>query len=448
MSQPFKLCIVGGGPLGIGLGRELNDGGIDYDLYESEADLGGVWNAEGASGRVYPSLHLISPKFNTQVPDYPMPEHYPPYPNHRMMLAYIRAYARDFGVYDKAVLNTSVTWIEPSGAGWEVELSSGQRRRYDMVAVCNGAQRVPRYPDPPYPGAFGGEVLHSMDYKSPDQVRGKRVLVVGAGNSGCDLAVDACHVAEEVHHSTRRGYHYYPKFIGGKPTPQWMLQLGNKFQSREETMAYVQQVFQLAGYDGADYGLRRPDHPLDAAHPIMNSQILYHIGHGDILPKDDVARFAGRRVHFRDGASAEVDVVIYATGYDRDFPFLDPALLEWKDGIPDLFIHIAPRSLDNIFFFGFVNAAAGLGDGLRLQGQFVRSYIQAYRQKTPGFRRFVAAKQQDDPDLGQDYFVESHRHLWEVDFWKFLKCARHYRDMLDEPAPSSADPGLPETQDV
>lgn len=432
MNKRIKLCIIGGGPLGIGLGRELNDGGIDYDLYESEADLGGVWNGDGKSGRVYPSLHLISPKFNTQVPDYPMPDDYPVYPNHKMMLAYMRSYARDFGVYDKAIFNTSVTKLEPAGDGWDVTLSSGECKHYSFVAVCNGAQRLPRYPDPPYRGHFSGEVFHSMDYKSPDQIRGKRVLVVGAGNSGCDIAVDAVHHGAGVYHSTRRGYHYYPKFIGGKPTPQWMLQLGNKFKSKEETMAYIQQVFKLAGYDGVDYGLKKPDHPLDGAHPIMNSQILYHIGHGDIQPKDDVDYFDGNTVHFTDGSSADVDVIIYATGYDRDFPFIDPALLQWKAGIPDLFIHIAPRNWDNIFFFGFVNAAAGLGDGLRLQGQFVRSYIKAFTDKSKGYDKFIQAKQEDDPDLGQDYFLDSHRHLWEVDFWKFIKVARMYRDMLDE----------------
>jgi cation diffusion facilitator CzcD-associated flavoprotein CzcO len=428
----MKVCIIGGGPLGIGLGRELNEGGIDFDLYETEADFGGVWNREGQSGRVYPSLHLISPKFNTQVPDFPMPDHYPVYPNHALMLAYLRSYARAFGIYEKATFNTSVTWIEPRASGWEVELSSGARRHYSFVAVCNGAQRVARYPDPPYPGTFSGTVMHAMDYKSPEQIAGKRVLVIGAGNSGCDIAVDASHHGRAVYHSTRRGYHYYPKFVDGKPTPQWMLQLGNKFASREQTLAYMQQVFKLAGYDGTDYGLRKPDHPLDAAHPIMNSQILYHIGHGDIVPKDDVSRFDGATVHFQDGSSAAVDVVIYATGYDRDFPFIDPALLQWRSGIPDLFIHIAPRDLHTIFFFGFVNAAAGLGDGLRLQGQFVRSYINAHARNSGGYRKFLRAKLEDDPDLGQGYYLNSHRHLWEVDFWKFLQCARAYREMLDE----------------
>lgn len=432
---PVKVCIIGGGPLGIGLGRELGDGAIDYDLYETEADLGGVWNGESRSGRVYPSLHLISPKFNTQVPDFPMPASYPVYPNHRMMLAYLRDYARTFGVYEHCIFNTAVTWLTPRGEGWEVETSAGGREYYDIVAVCNGAQRVPRYPSPPYPGDFTGETLHSMDYKSPDQLRGRRVLVIGAGNSGCDIAVDAVHHARSVLHSTRRGYHYYPKFIDGKPTPQWMLQLGNKFESKAQTMAYIKQVFKLAGFDGTDYGLEPPDHPLDGAHPIMNSQILYHLGHGDIISKGDIARFSGQTVVFQDGSEATVDLIVYATGYDRDFPFIDPDLLEWKHGIPDLFIHIVPRNLDNIFFFGFVNAAAGLGDGLRLQGQFVRSYIKAYVGKTPGYREFIRAKQSENPDLGQDYFVDSHRHLWEVDFWKFIKWARHYRDLLDPSAP-------------
>lgn len=435
MTNGFKVCIIGGGPLGVGLGRELTEGGIDYDLYETESDFGGVWNPEGQSGRVYPSLHLISPKFNTQVPDFPMPDDYPVYPSHALMLRYIRDYARWAGVYDRAIFNTSVTDMQPEGDGWLVSTSTGGQAYYDLVAVCNGAQRQPRFPDPAYPGFFSGEVLHSMDYKSPDQIRGKRVLVVGAGNSGCDIAVDAVHHARTVWHSTRRGYHYYPKFVGGKPTPQWMLQLGNQFSSKEETMSYIQQVFKLAGFDGTDYGLPQPDHPIDAAHPIMNSQILYYIGHGDIQAQPDIARFDGLKVTFVNGEVIEVDTIVYATGYSRDFPFIDPGLLDWRHGIPDLFIHIAPRQWDNLFFFGFVNAAAGLGDGLRLQGQFVRSYIQAKRDNTLGFRRFIAAKHADQPDLGQAYFVNSYRHLWEVDFWKFIGWARHYRDMLDEREP-------------
>ena len=427
-----QLCLIGGGPNGIGLARELIEGGIDFDLFEAESDFGGVWNSEGKSSRVYPSLHLISPKFNTQIPGYPMPDDYPVYPNHKQMLAYMRSYARDFGVYEKATFDTLVTKVEPDGEEWIVETSSGEKNRYSVVVVCNGQQRVPRYPDPAYPGEFTGEIVHSIEYKSPELFKGKRVLVVGAGNSGCDIAVDAVHHGEHVFHSTRRGYYYQPKFVAGKPTPQWMMELGQKFGTKEETLAYIKQVYKLAGYDGTDYGLKEPEYPLDAAHPIMNSQILHYIGHGDITPKDDVSKFDGKFVEFVDGSREEIDLVIYATGYDRDFPFLDPGLLQWKNGIPDLFMHFAPRNFNNLLFFGFVNAAAGLGDGFRMQGQFLLEYITAKNENRSGYHKFLKMKQDETPDLGQGYYIDSHRHNWEVDLWKFLRYIRNFRDVLDE----------------
>lgn len=430
-----RVAVIGGGPTGIGVARELVEGGVELDLYEAEGDFGGVWNAEAASGRTYDSLHLISPKFNTQVPDFPMPEDYPAYPNHRLMLRYVRAYAKAFGLYERARFGAAVERLEPQGERWRLRSSAGHDALYDLVVVCTGLQRVPLYPEPAYPGAFAGEVLHSSAYKSGRQLAGKRVLVIGGGNSGCDIAVDAVHHAASVLHSTRRGYHYQPKFVDGKPTPQWMMELGNRFGSKAETLAYIEEVFRLAGYDGAAYGLPAPDYPLDAAHPVMNSLILYHIGHGDVTPKGDVAGFDGRRVRFRDGSEAEVDTLVYATGYRRDFPFLDDGLLEWKDGIPDLFLHSTPRNHDNLLFMGFINAAGGLGDGLKTQGLYVLNYARALFGRTKGLEAFLQAKRVERPDLGQGYFVDSYRHRWEADLWKLLAQMRRYRDLLAEEAP-------------
>ena len=435
-----KIAIIGGGPTGIGVARELVEDGFAVDLYEAEADLGGVWNAEAPCGRAYASLHLISPKFNTQVPDFPMPEDYPAYPNHRQMLAYIRDYARAHGVYERARFNAAVERLEPQAGGWRLRSAAGHDESYPLVIVCNGLQRVPRFPDTANLGTFTGEVLHARDYKSAEQFKDRRVLVVGGGNSGCDIAVDAVRTAACVHHSTRRGYYYQPKFINGKPTPQWMMELGNKFATREETLAYIEEVFRFAGYDGADYGLPRPDYPLDAAHPVMNSLILYHIGHGDIVPKGDIVALDGNTVAFADGSSGEFDTILYATGYSRDFPFLDRELLEWTGEIPDLFLHSTPRNHDGLLFMGFINAAGGLGDGLKTQGLFVRNYARALFARSAGLERFLVAKKTDQPDLGQGYFIDSYRHRWEADLWKLLAHMRRYRDMLAEgdPAPGHA----------
>jgi len=430
MNNAFKVAIIGGGPTGIGVGRELIDGGIAFDLYEACDNFGGVWNSGAPCGRTYESLHLISPKFNTQVPDFPMPDAYPVYPNHKLMWRYILSYAEHFGLRDHARFNAPITRLDREGEGWRLKSGAGHDEHYDLVVVCTGLHNQPLFPDPAPSGSFTGEVLHARDYKSLDQLRGKRVLVVGGGNSGCDIAVDAAHAAAEVSHSTRRGYYYQPKFIAGKPTPQWMMELGAKFKTRQETMAYIEQVFKLAGYDATDYGLPRPDYPLDGAHPVMNSLILYYIGHGDITPKGDIDSFAGKTVTFKDGSQSEFDLIVYATGYRREFPFLDRDLLEWKAGIPDLFLHSTPRNLDNLLFMGFINSAAGLGDGLKTQGLFVQNYARALAGRTPGLEKFLAAKQVDKPDLGQEYFVKSYRHLWEADLWKLLAAMRHYRDML------------------
>jgi thioredoxin reductase len=438
MSKSFKVAIIGGGPTGIGVGRELIEGGVDFDLFEAESDFGGVWNSEAACGRTYDSLHLISPKFNTQVPDFPMPEDYPVYPNHHLMLRYVRSYARHFGLYEHAHFNAPITRLTPEGDQWRVVTGAGHDALYSLVVVCTGLHREPRFPEPAYPGAFSGEVLHARDYKHLDQLRGKRVMVVGGGNSGCDFAADAVHSAAAVYHSTRRGYYYQPKFIAGKPTPQWMMELGAKFKTKQETLAYIEQVFRLAGFDGADYGLPRPDYPLDGAHPVMNSLILYYIGHGDITPKGDIDSFAGKQVSFQDGSTAEIDLILYATGYRRDFPYLDSNLLEWKSGIPDLFLHSTPRNHDNLLFMGFINSAAGLGDGLKTQGLFVLNYARALAGRTPGLAAFLAAKTVDQPDLGQTHFVKSYRHLWEADLWKLLGHMRHYRDMLAQEGEGAA----------
>jgi Flavin-binding monooxygenase-like len=432
MTVVSKVAVIGGGPTGIGIARELKQAQIAFDVFEAESDFGGVWNTGASCARTYPSLHLISPKFNTQVPDFPMPESYAHYPSHEKMLEYIRAYASHYKIYEHAKFSSKVVALEPRGENWTIVTEQGDSAIYGLVIVCNGLQRIPRYPTPAITGNFTGETLHTCSYKSPKQLTDKRILVIGAGNSGCDIAVDAVHHGRAVFHSTRRGYHYQPKFIAGKPTPQWMMELGSKFSTKAQTLAYIEQVFRLAGFDGADYGLPRPDHPLDAAHPVMNSQLLYHIGHGDIIPKGPVRSFNGKTVLFADGSEEPIDLVLYATGYDRDLSFLDPNLLEWRADIPDLFLHSAPRNIDNLLFMGFINAAGGLGDGMKTQGLFAVSYARAFFGRTLGLQSFLRAKKIDEPDLGQEYFVKSHRHQWEADLWKLLSQMRKYRDMLDD----------------
>lgn len=162
----------------------------------------------------------------------------------------------------------------------------------------------------------------------------------------------------------------------------------------------------------------------------MNSHVLFHIGHGDIVPKGDVEALVDGQALFVDQSREQVDLIIYATGYSRDLSFIDPQFLHWRDGIPDLFLHCAPRNHDNLLCMGFVNAAGGLGDAAKIQGNFVLNYANAFFAKTRGLEAFNEAKRGEQVDLGQEHFIKTRRHLWEADLWKYLAQIRKYSNML------------------
>ncbi|KYF88599.1 hypothetical protein BE20_22560 [Sorangium cellulosum] len=427
--DPDAYCIIGGGPTGIGTAKCLLQRGIPIEIIEREDDFGGVWNFGSSSGRVYESTHLISSKLNTQFSDYPMPEDYPHYPDRRMFLRYLRDMARHFGLYDRARLGASVERIEPEGDRWRVTTNDGDERLYRGVIIANGLQRQPSYPN--LHGTFTGETLHSADYRSANIFRGKRVLIIGGGNSGCDIAVDVSSSADTVFHSMRRPYYFMPKFIEGRPTQEWLMDLPRQLGKGIDVWSHVRRVFKLAGFDPSDYGLQAPDYGINQAHPIINSHYLCHVGQGDIVPKPDVASLDGQRVQFADGSAVDVDCILYATGYNPHFPFLDERHLAWTQGRPDLFLRIFHREYDNLFLVGFVNAPAGLGNVVNAIGNLLATYLRARERDTPAFRRFRALMSGPDPDLGEQNYIRSERHAFEVDLWKMIQAISFFRAKLE-----------------
>ncbi|MGH7452657.1 MAG: flavin-containing monooxygenase, partial [bacterium] len=208
----------------------------------------------------------------------------------------------------------------------------------------------PKYPN--YPGRFGGLTLHSAQYKTPAVRRDKRVLVVGAGNSGCDIAVEAAQNAVQTFHSTRRGYYYVPKYFFGKPADQIgevSLKLRVPLPIRR---AINTLLLKMVAGTPEKFGLPKPDHKLFETHPIVNLQMLYYAGHGDIIPKPDVAELRRDHVRFKDGSEERVEVIIYATGYNIVFPFMDKKYLNWKSNRPHLYLNIFHPEYDNLFVAG------------------------------------------------------------------------------------------------
>ena len=221
--------------------------------------------------------------------------------------------------------------------------------------------------------------MHTSEYKSATVFAGKRVLVIGAGNSGCDIAVDAVHHAKSVDLSVRRGYHFVPKYLFGKPADT--LNQGKPLPPKIK-QAIDSRVLRMFTGDPTRFGFPKPDHKIYESHPIVNSLVLHHLGHGDIHVRKDVERFDGGGVRFVDGSRGDYDMVVLATGYRLHYPFVDSDLLDWTGMAPDLYLNVFSRRDPNLFVLGMIEAS-GIGwQGRYEQAELVASVIRA-REAAP-----------------------------------------------------------------
>lgn len=412
-----RYCIVGAGSSGLAVVKNFAAMGIEFDCFEREDDVGGNWYYGKPASSVYRSTHLISSKRLTEYTDFPMPAEYPEYPSQQQAWEYLRSYARHFGLYRRIEFGRSVEQIQKVGA-WQVTLDGGEVREYAGIVIANGHNWDPQWPE--YPGTFNGLVLHSGQYKTPDALRGKRVLVVGAGNSGCDIAVESAQNAAATFHSVRRGYHYLPKFLRGRPVDQlnerllrWRLPLW----LRRKIASYA---IKVALGRPHDFGLPKPDHQLFETHPIINSQLMYHLGHGQIQPKPDIAELRGDRVRFVDGSETMIDVIIYATGFRITFPFIDTQYLNWRDGRPNLFLHVFHPTDDTLFVAGLLQPDSGQWGLVDYQAQLIARFIRALENDPQQANRFRRWRQSAHLDLGDGIrYVRSTRHLLEVEHFSY-----------------------------
>ncbi len=422
------FCIIGAGSSGITAAKNLSEAGIPCEVFEREDGVGGNWYYGRPNSSVYRSTHLISSKPLTEYTDFPMPKDYPDYPSHEQVLAYFKAYVAHFGLERFITFNTEVTRVEPVGPDarlWDVTLhdlraDTTETRRYRGVIICNGHNWLPKYPD--YPGQFSGETLHSSDYKTPDVLEGKRVLIVGAGNSGCDIAAESATHARKTFLSTRRGYYYMPKFFFGRPVDQvgeLLLDLGVPLGLRRVVGNIT---YRVAVGDLSRYGARRPDHKLFETHPIVNNQLPYFIAHGDVISKPDIRALDGSRVIFTDDSTEEIDLIIYATGFRIVFPFMDHALLNWKRGYPSLYLNVFHPTYDNLFVVGLIQPDSGQWGLEDRQARAIARFITQVDRKSSKADRFRRLKRAGQENYsGGVKYRESTRHFVEVEHHSYRK---------------------------
>ena len=422
-----RYCVIGAGSSGLAATKNLLERGFAVDCFEREDEVGGNWNFGKPNSRVYSSTHLISSKPFTQFPDFPMPDAYPDYPHHSHMLEYFQRYTAHFGLDEAIRFNTSVDEVKlvDGGAAWDVTVTpvggSAETATYAGVVVANGHNWYPKMPE--YPGSFTGEVMHSAEYKGPEPLRGKRVLVVGAGNTGCDIAVEAAQNADRTLHSTRRGYWYAQKYAFGKPGDQvYDLVLSLRLPKRA-TQFLLESTMKLIAGDISRVGLKRPDHRFLETHPIVNQQLVYYVGHGDITPVDDIECFDGDAVVFTDGRREVVDLVVYCTGYLVQFPFLAEHHLNWHDGRPHLYKTVFTPRHDNLFVCGLIQPDSGQFKLVHWQSVAIAAFLEAQRERPAAAERFrkMMTSHLDESLGGGVAYKDSTRHHFEINHFDYLR---------------------------
>lgn len=416
-----KYLIIGAGPAGLASAAALKNAQLDFEIVDAGNKVGGIWDIHRPETPMYQSAHFISSSKLSGFQNFPMPADYPDYPKHELVQAYIESYADHHQLLPHARFQTKVSKATPLGQDWQVHFEDGSHQIYQGIICATGITWHLNMPN--FPGHFDGELIHSFHYKDPQQFAGKRVMIIGAGNSGCDIACDAARTADRAFISMRRGYYFLPKYIFGIPSDQFKARYGfpNKYLDTQISQFLLNKV--LVG-KLENYGLPKPDHKLMESHPIMNSRLLHYLGHGDIQAKPDAQEFCGDKVRFMDGSEEKLDLIVAATGYQRRFPFLEAA---WTQGPQqeketDLYLEIFSRQFDNLFFVSGIEVSSAIYGLLSLQGELLAQYLHARHTQSPAYLRFMEEKAHKKINLkGRNKYIDTLRHQRYVDKKRYQK---------------------------
>ena len=414
-----RVCVIGAGPSGIAAIKNIHEKGIAVVAYDYNHDVGGNWifSEKESHSSVFETTHIISSKTLSQYEDFPFSPEVADYPSHEELRNYFQDYAKAFDLYSLISFNTLVKSCELNSANlWEVTTQCEGELKTEIfthLVVCNGHHWQPKYPQ--YPGNFTGEFLHSHQYKKALPFKDKKVLVIGGGNSACDVAVETSRVSKKTSISWRRGYRILPKFILGKPSdvfassmtflPIWLRNL------------FAGIMVKIATGPNSWYGLPKVSHKFGATHPTVNSELLYMIRHGKVKPKPDIAKFDGSTVYFKDGSKEDFDTVIACTGFVLAHPFFKKNFLDYSEGPVPLYLKMFHPSMENLFFIGMFQPLGCIWPGAEQQSKLAALAISD-EWKRPRNIAQLCEREVTKPHMKQ---IGTSRHTITVDFHKFLR---------------------------
>lgn len=351
-----RIAVIGAGAGGLCAAKHLKEKGFEVTIFEQGSRIGGLWVYDNDNGTspAYASLHCNSEARVTAYRDFPFPEGAPLYPDHRQMTQYLEAYATHFDLVPMIRFRSEVTHVRPDGDGWTVALGTGSGERFESVVVASGHQSVPRHP--PFARDFTGDYLHAQEYRVPAPFAGRDVLVIGVGNSACDIAADICTVTRSVTMAARSPVLLMPRMFLGVPTSRVLGRLEKPWMPWPLRRWIRTTISRMAHGTMEQWGFVTPR---TRTHPAGHHLLIGHFIWGRITARPGVAGVEGQEVTFEDGSRRRYDTMIAATGYEARTPFLDEELGPMEGRWPALYLRVIRPGVRGLYFVGFFNVSGG-----------------------------------------------------------------------------------------
>lgn len=434
-----KVAIIGAGASGICAIKCCLDEGLEPTCFERSTDFGGLWRfretADLNTASIYKTLIINTSKEMMCFSDFPIPDDFPNYMHHSKIMKYFRMYVDHFGLMKHIQLETSVCSVKKrpdfvTSGQWDVttKTSNGEQTTavFDAILVCTGHHCDPHLPLGSFPGIekFKGRYIHSREYKSPVEFEGKRVIVIGIGNSGADLCVEISRSASQVFLSTRRGAWIINR-VGKNGYPVDMILTSRLFNVLrhvlpESMVCNLMEDGLNKRFNHNNYGLQ-PKHRIVSQHPSVNDDLPNRIISGTVIVKPNVKEFTETAAVFDDGTVEDnIDVVVFATGYTFSYPFLEDSIIEVRNNNTDLYKYVFPPRLEQptLAVIGLVQPLGAIMPISEIQSRWAAQVFRGV-VKLPSLSAMMADIVKKKENLAKRY-VNTQRHTIQVDYVDYM----------------------------
>ncbi|XP_042534188.1 flavin-containing monooxygenase 5-like [Dipodomys spectabilis] len=430
----LRIAVIGAGASGLASIKSCLETGLDPVCFERTGDLGGLWrfqeNPEQGRASIYQSVVINTSKEMMCFSDFPIPDHFPNFMHNSQVLEYFRMYAKEFDLLKYIRFKTAVCSVKKqpdfcTSGQWEVVTEcegTEQVEVFDGVMVCTGHHTDAHLPLDSFPGIerFQGQYFHSRDYKNPTGFKGKRVIIIGIGNSGGDLAVEISHTAKQVFLSTRRGTWVLNR-VGQNGYP-FDMEVSSRFWQFLSKMcgpslssSYLERRINQR-FDHEMFGLK-PKHRALSQHPTVNDELPNRIISGLVKVKGNVKEFTETAAIFEDGSREEdIDVVIFATGYSFAFPFLKDDSVKVVKNKVSLYKKVFPPHLEKptLAIIGLIQPLGAIMPIAELQARWATQVFKGLK-KLPPKSEMMAEIIKAQEEMAKRY-VDSQRHTIQGDY--------------------------------